>query len=83
MSRVILIPKEEGTIDDAHIVAELCDLVTGQVSGRDLKEEVTVFKSLGLAVEDLVAAKAVYDRAVGAGVGTVISGDSWVIHSSM
>ncbi|MEE2753069.1 MAG: ornithine cyclodeaminase family protein [Candidatus Latescibacterota bacterium] len=69
----IVIPKEEGTIDDAHIVAELCDLVTGQVSGRDLKEEVTVFKSLGLAVEDLVAAKAVYDRAVGAGVGTVIS----------
>ena len=47
--------------------------MTSQVSGRNLKEEVTVFKSLGFVVEDLVGAKALYDRADGVGFGTVIN----------
>ena len=67
-----LIPKEEGVIDEDHIVAELSDLVTGKAAGRQSAEELTVFKSLGMAVEDLVAARAVYDRAVEEGVGIEI-----------
>jgi ornithine cyclodeaminase/alanine dehydrogenase-like protein (mu-crystallin family) len=68
----IVIPLAEGAIDVSHIVAELGDLVTGQSEGRESEREVTVFKSLGLAIEDLVAAKALYDRAVKDGRGTVI-----------
>lgn len=67
-----LIPKGEGVIDEDHIVAELSDLVTGKAVGRQSAEELTVFNSLGLAVEDLVAARAVYDKAVGEGVGSEI-----------
>lgn len=57
----VLIPIEEGTLPADHIVGDLAELVTGSVTGRRHKDEVTVFKSLGLAVEDLVAAKIVYD----------------------
>jgi ornithine cyclodeaminase len=64
----ILIPIEEGAIDEDHIRAELSDLVTGESAGRESVEELTVYKSLGLAIEDLVASKAVYDKAVEAGV---------------
>jgi ornithine cyclodeaminase len=67
-----LIPKGEGVIDEDHIVAELSELVTGKVVGRQSAEELTVFKSLGMAVEDLVAARAVYDKAVAEGVGSKI-----------
>ena len=58
-----LIPKREGAFGDEHIVAELGDVVTGKVPGRTSAAEVTLFKSLGLAVEDLAAAHHVAARA--------------------
>jgi ornithine cyclodeaminase len=65
-----LIPKREGAIDDGHIVAELGELLLGVHPGRESETEITVFKSLGLAVEDVAAARLVYDNAVKAGAGT-------------
>jgi ornithine cyclodeaminase len=67
-----LVPREEGMIDDEHIVAELGELVAGRAAFRRSDEDITVFKSLGLAVEDLAAARHVLRRATGAGVGTSI-----------
>ena len=61
----ILIPIAEGLFDASHVSAEL-----GEMPKRRSPEEVTIFKSLGLAVEDVVAAKLVYDRARAAGMGT-------------
>ncbi len=46
-----------------HIAGELGQLIAGQVQGRTGAEQITVFKSLGLAVEDVAAARLVYDRA--------------------
>jgi ornithine cyclodeaminase len=58
-----LIPKGEGVIDDGHIVGELGELLLGRVTGRRAADELTIFKSLGLAVEDVAAASFIYERA--------------------
>ena len=51
-------------------VRELCHVVSGRVPGRTSDRDVTLFKSLGMALWDVAAAKAVYDRAIERGVGT-------------
>lgn len=58
-----LIPASEGAIGPEHIRAELGEVLTGVHSGRTSPEEITVFKSLGLALEDLAAAAHVYQKA--------------------
>lgn len=69
----VLIPIREGAITGAHIAGELGSLVTGQVAGRGRASEVTIFKSLGMAVEDLVAAELTVDRARAAKRGQQVS----------
>ncbi|HET6798586.1 MAG TPA: ornithine cyclodeaminase family protein [Gemmatimonadales bacterium] len=66
----ILFPKREGTITDDHIVGELGDLLLDRIAGRRSPEEITLFKSLGLAVEDVAAAYHVYHKAMTGGLGT-------------
>ncbi|HEV8441066.1 MAG TPA: NAD(P)-binding domain-containing protein [Methylomirabilota bacterium] len=59
--------KESGDVRAAGlVVAELGEVVAGTKPGRGSPEEITVFKSLGLAVEDVVTADLVYRRALGA-----------------
>ncbi len=55
-----LLPRTEGAIGDDHIVGELGDLLLGRIEGRSSPLEVTLFKSLGLAVEDVAAAHHLY-----------------------
>jgi ornithine cyclodeaminase len=57
-------PIAAGAIARQHVRAELADLVTGHHPGRSAAEAVTVFKSVGTALEDLCAARLVYDREV-------------------
>ena len=59
----------DGLFTAAHIVAELGELVAGTAAGRLGEADVTIFKSLGLAVEDVTAAQLAYRRAVEQGVG--------------
>jgi ornithine cyclodeaminase len=56
----LLIPIREGVIDAAHVVAELADVVRGAAVRRS-PQDVTLFKSVGMAFEDLVVARAVVD----------------------
>ncbi len=65
-----LIPRNEGTIGDDHIRGELGQVLTGAITGRVRPDEITLFKSLGLAIEDLAAAYHIYVQAVHHGVGT-------------
>lgn len=65
-----LIPKSEGAVGDDHVVGELGEVILRKVEGRTSPEEITVFESLGLAVEDLAAAEHVYRRAVERGKGS-------------
>lgn len=59
-----LIPKKEGAIGDDHAKGELGELLTGTKKGRGNEEEITVFKSLGLAIEDIYAASHVYQTMI-------------------
>ncbi|MDP3085346.1 MAG: ornithine cyclodeaminase family protein, partial [Rubrivivax sp.] len=49
-------PLRAGLIERSHVVAELADLVRGAVVGRRTAQEITLFKSVGTALEDLAAA---------------------------
>ena len=54
----------EGAISGPdHIKAELGELLTGTAEGRTSRDEITLFKSLGLAIEDLASAALLYDKA--------------------
>ncbi len=63
----------EGRFAAEHVRGELGELVLGRVAGRNSRDEITVFKSLGMAVEDVVAADLVYRRAVETGAGTELT----------
>lgn len=60
----------EGLFDKTHLRGEIGELVLGRAGGRTADAEVTVFKSLGMAVEDVVAADLVFRRASESGAGT-------------
>ena len=59
--------------DESHIRGEIGELVLGRVAGRASADDVTVFKSLGMAVEDVVAADLVFRRASESGAGTELT----------
>ena len=54
--------KAAGLIDDKHIVAEIGQVLAGEVEGRRSAEEITVYKSLGHVVQDLATAWALYSQ---------------------
>jgi ornithine cyclodeaminase/alanine dehydrogenase-like protein (mu-crystallin family) len=58
----ILQAMESGAIDERAILADLAELCMGEHPGRRTAEEVTVFKSVGASIEDLVAANLVLDH---------------------
>ncbi len=70
-----LLARKEGKVGDDHVVGELGEVLSGELAGRSSAEEITLFKSLGLGVEDLAAAEYVYREAVRLGVGTEIDFD--------
>lgn len=60
----------EGRFGPDHIAGELGAVVLGRVEGRQSPDQITIFKSLGMAVEDIAAADLAYRRAREAGVGS-------------
>lgn len=64
-----LMPAAEGLIGPEHIRAELGELLIGAQPGRTSPDELTVFKSLGIAVEDLASAELLLRRAQESGAG--------------
>lgn len=66
----ILIPLEEGIITKEDFTGDLGDVIKGRVVGRENDEEIIVFETVGVAAQDLTAAKAIYEKAVAAGIGT-------------
>ncbi|HEY8849148.1 MAG TPA: ornithine cyclodeaminase family protein, partial [Thermoanaerobaculia bacterium] len=53
-----------------EIRAEIGEILIGTAKGRTSREEITLFKSLGIAIEDLASAQFLYDKAKAAGAGT-------------
>jgi ornithine cyclodeaminase len=68
-----LIPQREGLIGPDHIRAELGEVLLGTAEGRRSDDEITLFKSLGIGVEDLAAGELVLRRAEAEDAGTVVS----------
>ena len=66
----LLIPMEEGAVTADHIHANLGEIVIGEKPGRENPEEITVFKSCGLAIQDVSTALAVFTSARERGIGT-------------
>ncbi len=65
----VILPIEEGLFAAGHIAGEIGELALGRVPGRQASDQVTIFKSLGLAVEDIAAARLAYDGATERGLG--------------
>ena len=57
-----LIPKKEGAITDKHVKGEIAEVLTGTKKGRENADEITVFKSLGIAAEDIFSAFHIYEK---------------------
>ena len=68
-----IIPRSEGAVTDAHILGELGEVAAGTLAGRGDPGQITLFKSLGLAVEDVAALKYIYDKARASGAGTSVA----------
>jgi ornithine cyclodeaminase len=68
----LLIPIQEGRVTQAHIQAELGEVLIGRHPGRTSPTEITLFKSLGLGIEDVAAARYVVEQARRAGAGTEV-----------
>jgi ornithine cyclodeaminase len=65
----IILPMKEGAIREQHLAGELGEVVLGRIAGRTSPDEVTIFKSLGMAVEDVAAAHLAYLKAAERGLG--------------
>ena len=65
----VVIPLAEGAITDDHVLGEIGAVLLGQVAGRTSPADITVFKSVGMAVQDAVVAPLVYRRALERGLG--------------
>jgi ornithine cyclodeaminase len=60
----LIAPKREGRINENHILGELGDVLIGKVRGRTSVPDITLFKSLGLAIQDLASAHHIYSKAL-------------------
>jgi len=58
----LLIPLSKGVIDRAHVRADLHEIASGKKLGRTHADDITLFKSVGCAIEDLVTAQLAYKR---------------------
>jgi ornithine cyclodeaminase len=68
----LVLARDEGLIEEGHVVGELGEIVLGQVAGRVDDEQITFFKSVGNAAQDVAAAHVILARASELGLGTTI-----------
>jgi ornithine cyclodeaminase/alanine dehydrogenase-like protein (mu-crystallin family) len=66
----LLVPIEQGKFSAGSIVAELGEIVVGRAGGRTDENQITFFKSVGVAVQDLAAASRIWDNAQRLNAGT-------------
>lgn len=64
--------RDEGAIDENHILGEIGEVALGRVKGRTSYEDITLYKSLGLVVQDLASAHYVYQKAEALGQGVTV-----------
>ena len=68
----ILAAIREGALPAKPDLVRLCDVTTGKLPGRQTRDQITIFKSLGMAIEDVACAAVAYERALARGIGTTV-----------
>lgn len=68
----LLQPMQAGLFDESHICGELGEVVLGRIPGRQSQEEITYFKSVGIAVQDAMAAQVALSNAHSMNIGTEV-----------
>jgi ornithine cyclodeaminase len=68
-----LLARSEGAVTDSHLLGEVGEVLEGKIPGRRSAEEITLFKSLGIAVEDLASGRYAYEKALVSGRGTTLT----------
>jgi ornithine cyclodeaminase/alanine dehydrogenase-like protein (mu-crystallin family) len=68
----ILDPVKKGTFKTANYKGEIGELISSKITGRTSPDEITVFKSVGVAIQDLAMASFAYKKACQAGTGNDI-----------
>ena len=63
--------RETGLVTDNHILGEIGAVATGEITGRQSDADITVYKSLGVAAQDIMTARRVFELACSAGLGTL------------
>jgi len=69
----VMIPVQEGSINEDHIIGEIGQLLMGDVPGRADDQQITVYNSLGITSQDLYAAQHVLDRSQALGLGVTVN----------
>jgi ornithine cyclodeaminase/alanine dehydrogenase-like protein (mu-crystallin family) len=69
----LIIPLREGVITEDHIHAEIGEIVSGAKPARASEEEITLFKSVGIAIQDLYAASRIYATAIAKNIGQPVA----------
>ena len=67
----ILIPLEQGIITEDDFTGDIGRVIKGELAGRENDDEIIVYETVGVGAQDLVTAKAVYENALKADVGTL------------
>lgn len=62
----INVPFSEGVIDESDVYGSLPDIVAGKIPGRKKKDEITIFDSTGLAIQDIATARVIYETVTSA-----------------
>ena len=61
--------RKKSSFSREDFTGDLGNVIKGELAGRENEEEIIVFETVGVATQDLVAARTIYDKAVEAGVG--------------
>ena len=67
----ILIPLKQKLISEQDFTGNLGEVILGELPGRQNDDEIIVFETVGLAAQDLITAKHIYEKAIENGAGTV------------
>lgn len=66
-------PIQQGIISENHIAGEIGELLINRIAGRESDDQITVFKSVGVAIQDYVVATDIYNYSLEQGFGLEIS----------
>lgn len=69
----LIVPMEEGQISKSHIHGEIGEVASGKIPGRTSEEELTFFKSVGVAVQDAAVASLIFGRSQELGLGAEVN----------